>query len=437
MSQVIDIATLRPQLRPDVVLGPPTLRRGVPVHYIKDRSTNWFYRIGAREYFLVSRMDGHQTLQEIGAEYETQMGKRLSSASWTQVLSLLEKRQLLVGSETPEGLKNLKNAARKKASRGRGIFRARIALVNPDAFLERVIPWLRFAFHPAFVWTALAAIVALEIFFFTHLTALFGEIEANLTLKVLADSHFLFPWIAFFIVLFATHELAHGLACKRFGGSVQEIGIGWRYLSPFPYCKLDDVVLFQNRWHRVYTAFAGVFINLLTLLPFSVLWLFVPPHGALSLFSAYAVVSINFFSLINLLPFLELDGYLMINYALNMADLRKDAYDLYQSKVTHYFWRSSPALRYPQRSSVYHIYGAVSFCVTVFFVVYMAISWFGLLRRWVGNVAVWPLALALALILVLLSNPGRNWLEKKARQLFSAKRRNRAGESEESVYDFH
>ncbi len=412
-----DITALRPQLRPEVILGPAILSRGAFVHYMKDTSTNWFYRIGTREYFLVSRMDGSRTLQEIGAEYEKTTGKHLHENSWLELLQLLGKRQLLVGSETPDGLKDLKKAAQKKGRKERGIFRARIPLVNPDAFLGKVLPWLSFAFHPVFVFLALAAILALEVFIFSHLNLLIGEVVTSFRTGMMVNGQFAAWLIVLVVVVLATHELSHGLACKRFGGSAQEIGIGWRYLCPFPYCKLDDVVLFQNRWHRVYTAFAGVFINLLMLLPFLALWYFTPEFNFLKAFCAVALLAVNVVSLLNLMPFIELDGYLMVTYALNMTDLHKDAYDLYQNKIVRFFIKGTKPVTYAQRSSVYLTYGAFSFIITTCFVIYMAVYWFGLLRFWVGGIAVWPVFLAMALLLLLLSKPGRNWVRAKKKSL--------------------
>ena len=423
MSVAIDITTLRPQLRPEVVLGPAILSRGTFVHYMKDGSTNWFYRIGPREFFLVSRMDGSRTLQEIGAEYEKYTKKQLSASAWMELLKLLGKRQLLVGSETPGGLRDLQKAAQKKSRKERGIFRARVKLVNPDALLGKLLPWLRFAFHPVFVCLALAAITALEIFFFSHLNLFANDALASFRTGTIASGWFVLALITLVLIVLATHEFAHGLACKRFGGSVQEIGVGWRYLTPFPYCKLDDVVLFQSRWHRVYTAFAGVFINLLTLLPFALLWYLAPEHSVLREFSALALLAINFVSLLNLMPFIELDGYLMLTYALNMADLHKDAYDLYQSKIKHFFFKGATPAKYRERNTVYLVYGAFSFFITTAFVVYMAIYWFNLLSLWAGSLAAWPIFLTLALLLLLLSKPGRSWLQKRRSVMLAVKSR--------------
>lgn len=414
----LDISTLRPQLRSEVVLGPAIVSRGASVHYMKDRLTNWFYRIGTREHFLLSRMDGSRTLQEIGAEYERYAGKYVSANEWKILLNMLEKRQLLTGSTTPAGVNALREAGQQKRRKGQRLFRARVVLLNPDAFLGKILPWLRFAFHPAFVSLALAAIVAFEIFFFSHLGLILKNVFIDVKAGTMTSAWFISAVIALIAVTLVLHEFAHGLTCKRFGGSVQEMGIGWRYLSPFPYCKLDDVILFQNRWHRVYAASAGVFINLLMLLPFALLWYVAPEHQALRVFCASALLSINFLSLLNLTPFIELDGYLIITYALNMTDLRKDAHALYLSKIKHLFIRSATPIRYPRHSAIYLIYGAFSLLFTLGFLVYMVVYWFNLFRLWIGGLAALLLFLTLALLLLVFKGPGKAFLLKMRNRSF-------------------
>ena len=52
----------------------------------------------------------------------------------------------------------------------------------------------------------------------------------------------------------------------------------WRFPMLAPYCKVDDIVLFTPR-RRVATAFAGVFVSMLALLPFAAIWALAPQGG--------------------------------------------------------------------------------------------------------------------------------------------------------------
>lgn len=357
----------RPQVRADIVFGPPMLYAGATVYYIKDTLTGQFYRIGAKEHFLISRMDGTRTLEQIEAEYRLAFNRRLSPQSWGQLFSLLNKRSLLAGTSDIDRLRLLKREEEK--GHDQSVSGRRLSIVQPDRLLEKILPWLRFAFHPAFVYPALAAILILEVFFFFNVgTAVAGLLPDlghyfSLQLVLLLG--------ALVCIFLATHEFAHGLACKYFGGSVPEIGIIWRAPFLYAYCKIDDVVLFHNRWHRVYTAFAGIFVNLLMVIPFALLWRFSPEHSFAQVIGAFVLVFVNLFTLANLVPFVELDGYLMLKYALNVLDLREHASRIWYSHIRKGFFRGSdhPAdLNGRSSQRIYLVYGVCSLIYLLLFV---------------------------------------------------------------------
>jgi putative peptide zinc metalloprotease protein len=347
----------RPEIRADVIFGPPVVSGGKRIYYVKDKLTGWFYRIGAREYFLMQKMDGQKTIPEIEAEYLAAFHQQLTERSWTQLFALLGKRALLVGNGHADRLGALAQEAQvRRSARGRSLLNRRFSLPGPDRFLARLLPWVRFAFHPVFVSPALVLIGLLELFFaFNARSAvidLFGGLQHYLSVPFVL---LLCLFVGFFL---AVHEIAHGLACKYFGGSVQEIGITLRGFLPFAYCKIDDVVLFHNRWHRVSTAFAGIFVNLLMIIPFACLWQFSPAQSLTRVIGAFVLVFMNIFILLNCLPFGEADGYLMLSYALNMVDLRQHAYRVWQ------FRKRDKAISYTGTSRlVYLVYG---FCSLVF-----------------------------------------------------------------------
>lgn len=401
-----------PCLRSEITFGPPLRLGATTVYHLKDRLTDWFYRIGAREYFVFSRMDGSRSLRQISDEYAAEFGRPLNEQSWGNLFRIMEKRQMLDGATDREKLAAWKQGASlKKRETGRGLLRRRFALIEPDRFLERILPWLAFAFHPAFVITGLLGIVALEIFVGMNIKTIGLELASSYKHPLNFLLFLLISW-----PFYAAHECAHGLTCKKFGGSVSEIGIFWRYLSFFPYCKIDDVLLFHKRRHRIYTVMAGIFTNLLCCIPFSLIWWFTPPHSTLRDISAFMLLSFNLSTFFNLVPFIELDGYFALNHFLGTVDLRKEA---------HLFWKRG-ALKlllkrgegnanrgYTRRdTSIYFTYGFFSLIFTTAFLVGTLIAWFFFGQRWFGT----DITLALIGVVVLLFlalGPGKPWLEKR------------------------
>jgi putative peptide zinc metalloprotease protein len=401
-----------PCLRAEITFGPPLRLGATTVYHLKDRFTGWFYRIGAREQFVFSRMDGSRSLRQIGEEYAAEFGRSLNEQSWGNLFRIIEKRQMLAGAIDSEKLDTWKQEAKQKKREGaRGLLRRRFALVEPDRFLERILPWFAFAFHPAFIALALLGIVGLEIFV--------GINIRSITLELVESYHQPLNIALFLVVgwLFAAvHECAHGLTCKKYGGSVSEIGIFWRYLSFFPYCKIDDVLLFSKRRHRIYTVLAGVFTNLLCSTPFGIIWWLAPTHSVLSEVSSFMLISFNLSSFFNLVPFIELDGYFSLNHFLGTVDLRKEA---------HFYWKRG-ALKlllkkgegnanrgYTRRDiSIYFTYGLFSLLFTTAFLVGTLIGWFFFGQRWFGT-TITLLLLGVCVLLFLLRGPGKTWLERR------------------------
>lgn len=390
MKQAYSVNTdSRPTLRPDIHFSPPNLSGAQEMYYVKDQATNWFYRIGAKEYFLLSRMDGQRSLAEIGAAYAAQFGRRLDEHAWARLFALINQRQMLLETANPEQLAELRETAEQKLRAARrGLLRNRIPLLNPDRLLGKLAPWFGVAFRPAFLIGILIVLLAIQVMVVADLANLLAVAEAHWRDPVVFS---IFSLIVLFSV--TLHEFAHGLACKYYGGNVREIGILWRYLSFFPYCKLDDALLFKNPYHRVATAGAGFVANVFTLIPFSIIWVLAPADSTIFAVSALILTIYNIIALIDLVPFVELDGYFMLSYALGMADLRKDS---------HHFWalRLRKALLgqgegvsaySPRARRIYAWYGALSIVFTASFFVLNAVFWFRTFRQWFSD----PVALGI------------------------------------------
>ncbi|MFD0599534.1 hypothetical protein ACFQZ4_50455 [Catellatospora coxensis] len=205
--------------------------------------------------------------------------------------------------------------------------------------------------------------------------------------RQLADSvPVLLAFVAIYWLTLAVHEAAHGLTCIHFGGTSPEIGLLWRFPLLAPYCKADDVMLFARRRHRCYTAFAGVFAQLLTLTPAALLWPLLPAGPARTLCAALVLYGSGS-TLLNLIPFLQLDGYFMLNHALNMVNLRAGAYRFWARVLDRLRGRAATG-EYPRPAGwAYGAYGVASFVFATGLVVGLFAVWFGQLRGPLGAAA--------------------------------------------------
>lgn len=363
---------IQPRLRSDVVLGPPLVQGARVVHFVKDPRADWYFRMGPKEAFVLSRLDGTRSPVEIGEEYAAEFGKRLGDEHWARILALLGTRRLLAGTEGDE-------PAAAPARAARTVLKARWPLVDPDRLLSRIERRLRWIFSPLLILPLSAVLVALLSWVATRVPALYAEATGVWHTPMI---------VVVFAVSWGTlalHELAHGLTCKHFGGHAPEIGVIWRFPLLAPYCKADDMVLFERRGARVLTSFAGVFTGLLVLVPFWAVYPFLPPGNELRGAIASMLLFGSATTLLNLVPFLQLDGYFMLNHALGMVNLREESYR-YLLMFVKARLRRGERIDYPRRTRlVYLAYGLSSLVFGLGLASAVLTSWFSVLSEYVGG----------------------------------------------------
>ncbi|MEV6815803.1 M50 family metallopeptidase [Micromonospora sp. NPDC051296] len=374
----VDATWTQPRLRDGIVLGPGQWRDGKLVHHVKDPDTGWYYRVGPREHFLMSRMDGTRSLDELAGEYAAAYQRRLGPENWQQLFGMLHQRQLLHGATDPEELARLtaSNAA-SVAKAKRGPLSARLPLFDPERLFTRLLPWLAPVFSWWFVVPALVAVLAVAGYVALHLSELADGVTGGGRPLPAILAAVVITWAIVFL-----HECAHGLTCRYFGGRVTEIGVMWRFPLVAPYCKVDDVVLFTPR-RRVATAFAGVFVSMLALLPFAAIRLWSTPGGLLYDLAGTMLIFGTAAAALNLVPFLRLDGYYMLSHALNLIDLRGDSYRFYGQLLR----RGPGAVRAhrPRDRVAYALYGLASAVFAATVLTLLVRYWYDTLARWVGS----------------------------------------------------
>ena len=371
----------RPRLRPEVALGPGMRSGPKTVHHVKDARTGCFYRVGPREHFVMGLMDGEHTLEDIGRSYTETFDRRLGPGNWQQIFTMLGRYQLLDGYADDAALEKLKQAHEEKQAARQSLLRRRWVILHPDELCAALAARLSFAFHTAFLIPAFVLLAAVQVFVWTHVGTLSHEATHQKHPLITLPLSALLVW-----GITVLHEFGHGVTCRHFGGRVTEIGISWRFPMLVPYCRTDDIVLFHQRRARVGTAFAGVFVSWLALIPVAAWWWLAgdgmfgrPLVAGLLLFGSGA-------SAISMLPVLRSDGYVMLTHALNIADLRRDSLRFWRLRLS----RRDPAAReslsaYPSRDArAYALYGMASSLLLLSGYAALMWVWFSSLQRWVG-----------------------------------------------------
>jgi ABC-type multidrug transport system ATPase subunit len=346
------LAGQAPARRPDLALGPALLRGPAPVHLVKDPRTGRRHELGPREHFVLSRLDGSATREEIGAAYAAEFGRRLGDAAWGQLLGLFWSRGLL---DTGSKQSILPAApAPAEPSPRRGLLRGELVLGHPSAFLHRLERRLHPVLRRSVLLPLALALIAADALVLAHLPALARQATGIYHQPSLIGGVFALEWS-----LIVLHEMAHGLAAVRQGGDAPRVGLRWHLPAVHFYCAVDDVELFPASG-RVAAAGAGLLADLATLVPFIVLWEWLPAGDPTRIAAATLLLLINVRIAWNLLPLPPLDGYLMLSHALSATQLATSTLGYARLLLG----RDDARLRYPRRAvRLYLGYAALFACV--------------------------------------------------------------------------
>lgn len=346
-----ELLRLQPARRPDLRIGPAVLRGTAELRPVKDPVSGARYELRAKEYFVVSRLDGQRSLADIGQEYAEHFGVRLGERNWQQLLGLLYGRGLLL-SERPAPAPTAPAPA--EPDRRSNLLAGHTRLVaDAPALIDTLHRRTGFARTRAVLVVLLALVTAM----LADLAVEAGTLDDDL--RQLWHRPALL--LAVGVLLWASlglHELGHGLAARASGGAVTEIGLRWQLPVTYLYCLVQDVAFFARRRDQLLTVAAGPAMNLLfPLAPWPV-WLLLPRHDP----AHYALGGLLLLEVAvafgNLLPLPPLDGYKLLGYALGASHLATDSREYLRLSAAAAIGRGEGTGGYTRRMRmVYGTYG--------------------------------------------------------------------------------
>ncbi|MCR1161683.1 M50 family metallopeptidase [Paenarthrobacter sp. UW852] len=118
------------------------------------------------------------------------------------------------------------------------------------------------------------------------------------------------------------HELGHGMALSYFGGTPRRIGIMLFYLSPAFFCDVTDGWRLGSRKQRVLVALAGPLVHVALGSIALTFQTFLPESSVKDAAVLYGLICYAV-AVLNLFPFIKLDGYVALMSAVDVPHLRK------------------------------------------------------------------------------------------------------------------
>ena len=315
--------TFLPDLREEIALHPgPTALDGSPTWTLHDPARNQFYRLGWREFEMLSRWDSgspaeliarlrRETTLDVEPEDVEEMAVPLAAQPARQPQR--RGHRLL-----------LAKAARYRQHWAMWLLKnylfLRVPLFRPDRWLDRVYPRLAWLFSPAFRNTAIGlALLALYLVArrwdafvdtFTYLFSIEGAVYFAIALSAMK----------------VVHEMGHALTAKRYGCRVPSMGIALLVMWPVLYTDVTETWKLVSRRQRLAVGLAGVTAELVFAVFATLAWSFLPDgpvRGAAFILATSSWISTL---LLNLSPFMRFDGYFVLSDWLEMPNLHGRAF---------------------------------------------------------------------------------------------------------------
>lgn len=384
---------LAPTLRADLAVDHPTDQAG---HHpsgdaiIHAPRTKRVLRLSPSDAFILDRLDGTKTLEDIYLEHAVERGP--ISPDHVQRLY-----------ETLEAAGMLENTADK--AKGRECWRRWLAPVfsipHPNATVAWVHRHTRFMFHPlgvaALVMIGLSGLIPLAMNW-DHVVRVLRHIDGMILQRpAMAALAYLFM-----LLEVALHEFAHGVTCNHFGGKVRQLGIMW-YMAMFIFfCDTTSAWTFPKKSQRIWVSLAGPLVSwalfgvtawcagitAAAASPWAVFWIL------LAFISAFGLV-------MNFNPLIRMDAYYMLVDWTGIPNLQKKSFDYLKRGVLGWirknpFRGEPPSLR---EKRIYVIYGVLSALMSFFFIL---LPFWRLMNLWLAHrqFTVWGVVSFITVVLV-------------------------------------
>ncbi|MCD6256884.1 PqqD family peptide modification chaperone [Candidatus Aerophobetes bacterium] len=365
---------------------------------LKDKDD--IFSVSEKSYFIIQRLDGKHSIGDLVREFTEKYGY-ISPGSVNHFIDTLKKKGFLepeldiaYGREYEE--EEVKISLLEK------ILSLQYSFSHVDRIVSSVYKKFKWVFSKPVV-----ALIALSLgAFFYEFYHRYTNFHMGYVFKENANN----PWIIiiYYIIMLITvvsHEFAHALTCKRYGGQVNKMGIMLYYFQICAYADTSDAWLFKERYKRILTALNGplwsLFLASICLWGYYMVtpiipgttsqihsWLWHLGKDILHIHNTFPegveqvlimVMTLNFLmSIFNLMPFTETDGYYVFTDLINSPNIRM----LSMGYVLNFFRRLLKKPPYPinppnlKAKIGYAIYGSLCLlfgAAAVLFILYFLI----------------------------------------------------------------
>jgi putative peptide zinc metalloprotease protein len=348
-----DFCAWPPQIAADVEIAEQ--RDGDRQAYIiGSASAGRYLLLRTMEYRVLRLLDEKCPPVAVCGEFKRQHGGTLTLATLTKFLSRLDETGVLAG-ERSTGYRRLDQPSNAQSY-------IRFKLFNPDLLFARMVSMFRW------IWTTRFFAGSLLLMLAAALLALMNSAEVAHYGAYILREHYVAVIVAGLLVG-VTHEFAHGLTCKAFGGRATEVGVLMiYYFLPALYCNVSGIHLIPQRGRRLWVIAAGVYWQLLAGTLALLAWMALAPYTPLAdlafCFFLGSVVDVAF----NGNPLIKLDGYYFLSQWLRSPNLMDRASEWRRGFLRRVLFGepNEATARFSRREqTIFAVFGLLSFIYTI------------------------------------------------------------------------
>ena len=407
------VAGLKPRIRAHAQIHRHAYR-GEVWFVLQDRAAGRSHRFSRAAHHFIGLMDGNRTVQELWEATHKQLGDAApTQEDVIRLLGQLHSADALLCDVPPDAAEVFRRHQRHSRMEWRRRLwtplALRFPLWDPDRFLERTLPAVRWLFGWPGLLLWLAVVGSAAVLMASHWT----DLTEDVLDRILAPQNLVLLWLVYPLVK-ALHELGHAYATKKWGGEVHEIGIMLLVLVPVPYVDASSASGFRDKGKRMVVGAAGIAVELFLAALALFVWL-AAESGAVRAV-AYNVMLIGGIStlLFNGNPLLRFDGYYVFADAVEIPNLGTRAYRylgyLFQRYLLGATRADSPAASTGERAWMLG-YGIAAFLYRVFIMFVIVVFIAGKFFALGVLLALWALATQVAVPVgksldFLVSSPG-------------------------------
>lgn len=313
------ISSLKICLLNSVSIQKQTIRDEV-IYVLKEPYNNKYFKVSKEAYKFISRLTLDKTVQEIFDEMiDNKVEDAPTQNEIIELVSSLHLENLLYFKNLPENdfiyERYKEKKLKDKKSKLYTFLYFKFPLLNPNNFLDKCKKLINLIFSKyGFILWLIVCIYGLKSII-DNIEPIYDQAQGMLSPK-----NIILLYISL-AILKLFHELSHSACIKKYGGSVNTLGVMFLVFTPLPYMDATHSWFFKNKYHRILVSFAGMMSDLFFAAIAAIIW--ANTGDGLTHSIAFNIMVIGSVSslLFNGNPLLRFDAYYMLADYLEIPNL--------------------------------------------------------------------------------------------------------------------